>query len=121
MLLGGHGAHLLLVHKSTYTGQTASDILLLVDEAMERLAAEHPDAARFVELRFFAGLSNAEAAQVLGLPERTARRHWTFARAWLYREIRNLEAAPAQRARPSLPLSNHSTAPPQRHEGSPAQ
>jgi RNA polymerase sigma factor (TIGR02999 family) len=68
------------------------DTLLLVDEALEHLAAEHPDAARFVELRFFGGLSNAEAAQALGLTERTGRRHWTFARAWLYHEIHKLES-----------------------------
>jgi len=88
------------------------DTLLLVDEALERLGPEHPDAARFIELRFFAGLSNAEAAQALGLPERTARRHWTFARAWLYREIRTLEAAPARRAGPSRPPANRRAAPP---------
>jgi RNA polymerase sigma factor (TIGR02999 family) len=71
------------------------DTLLLVNEALERLQTEDPDAARFVELRFFAGLNNAEAAQALGLTERTARRHWTFARAWLYQEIRRLEQGPA--------------------------
>ena len=71
------------------------DILLLVNEALELLQTEHPDAARFVELRFFAGLNNTEAAQALGLTERTARRHWTFARAWLYQEIRRLEQEPA--------------------------
>jgi len=71
------------------------DTLLLVNEALERLQTEHPEAARFVELRFFAGLNNAEAAQALGLAERTARRHWTFARAWLYQEIRRLEGEPA--------------------------
>ena len=68
--------------------------LLLVNEALEHLRREHPDAAHFAELRFFAGLNNAEAAQALGLAERTARRHWTFARAWLYQEIRRLEQEP---------------------------
>jgi len=62
--------------------------LLLVDEAMAKLAQEDPDSAKFIKLRFFAGLTNDEAAQALGIPERTARRHWSFARAWLYREIR---------------------------------
>jgi RNA polymerase sigma factor (TIGR02999 family) len=63
------------------------DTLLIVDEAMAKLAQEDPDSAAFIKLRFFAGLTNAEAAQALGIPERTARRHWSFARAWLYREI----------------------------------
>src|SRR5947207_14608888 len=43
------------------------------------------------KLRFFAGLTNDEAARALGIPERTAWRHWGFARAWLYRELRRLE------------------------------
>ena len=64
------------------------DTLLAVDEAMTNLAREDPDSAAFIKLRFFAGLTNDEAAQALGIPERTARRHWGFARAWLYREIR---------------------------------
>jgi DNA-directed RNA polymerase specialized sigma24 family protein len=53
---------------------------------------EEPEAAQFIHLRFFAGLTNAEAAAALGLSERTARRHWAFARAWLYREIKQQEA-----------------------------
>ena len=64
------------------------DTLLAVDEAMAKLAQEDPDSAKFIKLRFFAGPTNDEAAQALGIPERTARRHWSFARAWLYREIR---------------------------------
>jgi len=64
------------------------DTLLVVDEAIAKLAQEDPDSAAFIKLRFFAGLTNAEAAQALGIPERTARRHWSFARVWLYREIR---------------------------------
>ena len=64
------------------------DTLLAVDEALTKLAKEDPDSAEFIKLRFFAGMTNDEAAQALGIPERTARRHWTFARAWLFREIR---------------------------------
>ena len=61
--------------------------LLAVDEAMAKLAKEDPDSAEFIKLRFFVGLTNEEAAQALGIPERTARRHWSFARAWLHREL----------------------------------
>jgi len=63
------------------------DTLLAVDEALTKLAGEDPDSAEFIKLRFFAGMTNDEAAQALGIPERTARRHWSFARAWLFREI----------------------------------
>ena len=63
------------------------DTLLAVDEALTKLAGEDPDSAEFIKLRFFAGMTNDEAAQALGIPERTARWHWGFARAWLYREI----------------------------------
>jgi RNA polymerase sigma factor (TIGR02999 family) len=64
------------------------DALLAVDEALAKLAQEDPDSAEFIKLRFFVGLTNGEAAQALGIPERTARRHWSFARAWLHRELR---------------------------------
>ena len=63
------------------------DTLLAVDEALTKLAREDPDSAEFIKLRFFAGMTNDEAAQALGIPERTPRRHWSFARAWLFREI----------------------------------
>lgn len=60
------------------------DTLLLVNESLEKLAREEPKAAEIVKLRFFAGLTLEEAGQVLGFTERTAKRHWAFARAWLY-------------------------------------
>jgi RNA polymerase sigma factor (TIGR02999 family) len=68
------------------------ETLLVVDEALAKLAQEDSASAEFIKLRFFAGLTNDEAAQALGIPERTARRHWSFARAWLYREIRKPSA-----------------------------
>lgn len=61
--------------------------LLALDEALHRLAAEDPLKARLVTLRYFAGLSLAEAAAALDLSERTAGRHWAYARAWLRRAI----------------------------------
>jgi RNA polymerase sigma factor (TIGR02999 family) len=63
------------------------DNLLDVDAALTRLEAADPLAARLVKLRYFAGLSMAEAATALGLPLRTAERNWTFARTWLHREL----------------------------------
>ncbi len=63
------------------------ETLLLINEALERLAKEDSPAAELIKLRFFVGLTNDEAARVLGISERSAKRYWTFARAWLYREI----------------------------------
>jgi len=59
------------------------EILLAVDEAIERLALADPLKAEVVKLRFFAGCSNAEVASLMGMAERTVKWHWTFARAWL--------------------------------------
>jgi RNA polymerase sigma factor (TIGR02999 family) len=61
--------------------------LLGLDEAIGRLAAEHPQPAAVVRLRFFVGLSLPEAAQALNVSESTAKRHWTFARAWLFQQL----------------------------------
>jgi RNA polymerase sigma factor (TIGR02999 family) len=61
--------------------------LLTLDAALRRLAAEDPQTAQLVELRYFAGLTVAKAAQVLGISPRTADRVWAYARAWLHREI----------------------------------
>jgi RNA polymerase sigma factor (TIGR02999 family) len=61
--------------------------LLAVHEALDKLAAHDALKAELVKLRFFAGLTMDEAAEVLGLSKATAKRHWTYARAWLFREI----------------------------------
>jgi RNA polymerase sigma factor (TIGR02999 family) len=58
-----------------------------VDDALGALAAIDARQARIVELRFFAGLSNEETAEVLGISERTVKRDWAMARAWLHREL----------------------------------
>jgi RNA polymerase sigma factor (TIGR02999 family) len=60
----------------------APDILAL-DEALEGLAREEPACAELVKLRFFAGLTQEDAARALGVTRRTANRYWAFARAWL--------------------------------------
>src|SRR6516225_9327327 len=65
--------------------------LLDLDDALSRLAAEEPDKARLVQLRFFAGLSTPDAAGALGISVATAERWWTFARAWLYSELQGGE------------------------------
>jgi RNA polymerase sigma factor (TIGR02999 family) len=67
-----------------------SETLLLVEEALEHLAVQDPVKAKLVSLRFFTGLSLAEAGQVLGVSEPTAKRYWAYARAWLFQEIERL-------------------------------
>ena len=61
--------------------------LIALDEALTRFAVIHPQAAQLVHLRYFAGVSIAEAAGVLDVSPRTANRLWVYARAWLHREI----------------------------------
>jgi RNA polymerase sigma factor (TIGR02999 family) len=63
------------------------DEILAVDEALERLAALDPRQARLVELRYFAGFTIEEAAELLGVSPATAKRDWAMARAWLQREL----------------------------------
>jgi RNA polymerase sigma factor (TIGR02999 family) len=64
------------------------DELLALDEALQQLAAQDPQKARLVELRYFAGLTGEQAAQVLGISAATADRHWAYARAWLQKAVR---------------------------------
>jgi RNA polymerase sigma factor (TIGR02999 family) len=64
-----------------------SEDLLALDEALDRLAVADPEAAQLVQLRYFAGLTLSEAAQVLGVSPRTADRLWAYARAWLLKAL----------------------------------
>ena len=64
------------------------ETVLAVHEALDKLAARDATAAEVIERRFFGGLSNANAAKTLGLPERTAKRKWAYARAWLQIELK---------------------------------
>ena len=65
------------------------DELLDLDAALTKLALDEPELAKLVELRYFAGLSVEESAQVLGVSARTVKRNWAFAKAWLGRELNN--------------------------------
>ena len=60
----------------------------MIEEALEELEREQPDKARVVVLKFFGGLTDREAAEELGVTERTIERHWAYAKAWLMRQIR---------------------------------
>ncbi len=68
--------------------QEPPDDLLALDEALQKLAQEDPLCANLVKLRFFTGLTLADAASALGISRRSADRYWAFARSWLYDELR---------------------------------
>jgi RNA polymerase sigma factor (sigma-70 family) len=72
------------------TGAEPFDLdLLALDEALDRLGETDPEEREVVELRFFGGLTVPEVAEVLAVSRRTVERRWTFARAWLFRELRD--------------------------------
>jgi RNA polymerase sigma factor (TIGR02999 family) len=68
-----------------------SEDLLALDEALAKLEGKDPVKARLVKLRYFAGLSEEEAAQALGISRTTAHRHWRYARVWLLNELGHVE------------------------------
>lgn len=77
----------LSLDESIDAADAADEQILLVNEALERLAELSPRLAHVVECRFFAGYSEAETAHALGITDRTVRRDWIKARAWLYHEL----------------------------------
>ena len=85
-----HGGQLHRVHleEVSVATQDPDEVILAVDEALEKLAIESPQKAEIVKLRYFGGLEHAEIAEVLGVSEPTVRRHWTYARSWLYAELK---------------------------------
>jgi RNA polymerase sigma factor (TIGR02999 family) len=72
------------LEKIELAADAPNDDLLAIDESIEVLAAENPECANVVKLRFFAGLSIDETAAALGISASTAKRHWAYARAWLF-------------------------------------
>ena len=75
--------------------EVPAEHLEMVDEAIELLAAESPECAAVVKLRFFTGLSVDESAAALGISASTAKRHWAYARAWLFDALRPDDASSA--------------------------
>lgn len=67
--------------------QSQVDDLLALGEALTEFERSHPEKARLVNLRYFAGLSEQQAADILGISRATAARHWAFARAWLFERM----------------------------------
>jgi RNA polymerase sigma factor (TIGR02999 family) len=86
----GGGARRVPLEEFHRVAESPEDLLDL-DDALTRFAAEEPDKARLIQLRFFAGLTIPEAAAALGISVATAERWWTFARTWLYSELQGGE------------------------------
>jgi RNA polymerase sigma factor (TIGR02999 family) len=72
-----------------------SEEIVALDEALTRFAQEDPIKADLVKLRYFGGFSIEQAAELLGVSRATAKRYWTYARAWLYEQIAGREGEPA--------------------------
>ena len=83
----GAGAKRLDLDRVDVAVEADEDSLLQVNEALEKLTSVDPQCAQLIKLRFFVGLNYTEAAEALGISERSAKRFWTFGRAWLYREL----------------------------------
>jgi RNA polymerase sigma factor (TIGR02999 family) len=90
----GGGLERLDLEHVTLATEDSDDTVLAIHEAIEKLARESPQKAKIVTLRYFTGLEHAEIAQVLGVSEPTVRRHWTYARSWLYAELKQKSAKP---------------------------
>jgi RNA polymerase sigma factor (TIGR02999 family) len=75
------------IEKVDLDAPAESDQMLAINDALDALAVEHKLEAELVKLRYFVGMTNEEAAEVLGITPRSAKYYWRHARAWLYREI----------------------------------
>jgi RNA polymerase sigma factor (TIGR02999 family) len=83
----GGGCERIELDLALLPGAERDERLLALDEALTRLEQQHPERAQLVKLRFFAGLTIAEAAAAMGISDTTADRHWAYARAWIQREM----------------------------------
>ena len=82
------------LHPDLVAAPEPDEELLALDAALAKLAQCDPVKARLVELRYFAGLTGDQAAEILGISSSTSDRHWTYARAWLRREMRAEQELP---------------------------
>jgi RNA polymerase sigma factor (TIGR02999 family) len=83
----GGGLHRVELEAAQLSYISPAEELLDLNDALDCLAAEDPQAAQFVKLRYFAGLSIEEAAEMVGLSRSAACEHWAYARAWLHRRL----------------------------------
>lgn len=90
----GSGLEKLPLDDVIVAAETEEETLLAIDEALQKLSIADPATAELVKLRFFAGFTFAQAAEIIGISERTAKRMWAYARAWLFEEISGRSPAP---------------------------
>jgi RNA polymerase sigma factor (TIGR02999 family) len=83
----GGGAERVSLEGLEVPQEAPEERLVQVSEALDHLANEQPEAAQVVKLRYFAGLTNPQVAETMGIPLRSVERHWTWAKAWLFRWI----------------------------------
>ena len=83
----GSGQKKLDLEDAEFAIEAPTDDLIAIDEALTKLASKDKLKADLVKLRYFAGLTLEQTAKILGLSQTTAKRQWTYARAWLYRQI----------------------------------
>jgi len=83
----GGGARRVAADVAELAADQDPDEILALDDAIQRLEEQEPQSAQIVKLRFFAGLTVPEVAEVSGISERTVKREWQYARAWLFREL----------------------------------
>jgi len=88
----GASRHRHPLDEASLVAPRVDDDILAVHEALDQLAATHSDAAELVKLRFFAGLTSRQAAEALGVSARTADRIWAYARAFLLKQLKNLQS-----------------------------
>ena len=91
-IIHGGGRKRQELHPDLVAAPAPDDDLLALDAALAKLAEHDPVKARLVELRYFAGLTGDQAAQVLGISPKTADRYWAYARAWIRREMEGSNA-----------------------------
>jgi RNA polymerase sigma factor (TIGR02999 family) len=84
----GGGQERLNIADLELANTTPDEKVLLINDALEQLEAEHPERGRVVTLKYFGGLTNKEVAEMLGIGERTVDRHWVCAKEWLFRKVR---------------------------------
>jgi RNA polymerase sigma factor (TIGR02999 family) len=85
----GGGCERVVLEEQDLVAPKPDEQMLAVHEVLDKLASEHPQQAEVVKLRYFAGMTNEETAQVLGVSVATVKNYWTFARTWIFSEIRN--------------------------------
>jgi RNA polymerase sigma factor (TIGR02999 family) len=84
----GGGYERVPLHDDVLASSDDDEQLLALNDALEKLALKHPAHAKVVELRHFAGMSNEEIAEVIGVSISTVKNYWIFSKAWLYKEIK---------------------------------